>query len=396
MKILFAIFLSMLCSSAVLAQRKTMENYLLIARNMIEHNQEEKALPYLDTILYNQPYHKEALFLRGRINSNFQQYQVALTDYLKLIKIEPENKEVMYGCGVVRYHLGQYRMAVSTLRRCLEMTDRPTNTAYFKIDPWHHQAMGISTVNHMGIEIWNLIGLCHYQLCEYESAVVAFNEGMKIGDGSADLLVNRALAYEASGQIDFAKADYTSALNMVPEHESASLNMMQLHSESEQLELVNSFIASHPNHPQGFTKRGLIHYNNLDYQSAEKDFEVAFELSPENNDYLFNVALAKLKTGNLKESEEYFMELVERDPHRAAGYFNLGNIHYALKSFEEACSYYTLAIQLEPNMPSYLYNRAVAYYENGQQEKACEDMTKAHLLNPEVGNDFLIKYCSSY
>jgi tetratricopeptide (TPR) repeat protein len=256
--------------------------------------------------------------------------------------------------------------------------------------------MGISTVNHMEIEIWNLIGLCHYQLDEYEAAVVAFNEGMKIGDGSADLLVNRALAHEALEQIDFAKADYTSALNMVPEHESASLNMLRLQSESEQMELVNSFIATHPNQPQGFTKRGLMHYNNLDYESAEKDFEVAFELSPEKNDYLFNFALAKLKTGKLKESEEYFLVLVERDPRRAAGYFNLGNIHYALESFEEACSYYTLAIQLEPNTPSYLYNRALAYYENGQQEKACADMGRAHLLNPEVGNDFLIKYCSSY
>ena len=394
-KIAIAIIIVVWCPVNTRAQRQSVvNNYLQLAAQQVEQNQEEKALPYLDTVIYKQPYNKEALFLRGRIYSNLHEYQHALTDYLRLTEIDPENKEATYSLGVVRYQMGQYNMAITDFQKCLKAASQPTNTAFFKIDPWNKKAMDISTITHMDAEIWNFIGLCLYHLDEFEAAISAFTEGLKTDKNYVDLLVNRALGYEALGEHDLARTDYTTALLISPDHETASLNLLRLQSEDERLESLNTFIASNPDHPQGYANRGLLHFSNSNYQAAEGDLTAAFELNPENNDYLFNLALSKLKTGKLTESEELFMELIDREPKRAGAYFNIGNIHFTQKSFDTACSYYSIAIQLQPNMPVYLYNRALAFYENDQRDKACEDMRLAHLLDPAIGNDFLIKYCS--
>jgi tetratricopeptide (TPR) repeat protein len=395
MKVAVAIISVLLLSTFAYAQRKSVDKYLQLAQQMADLNQDEKSLAYLDTVLHKHPQQKDALFLRGRLNSNMQQYRDALTDYLTLIEIDPENKEAHYSCGVVRYHLGQYRMAIPTFSHCLQLATQPTNTVYFKIDPLEKTAFEISTMHRMDIDIWNYIGLCHYQLHEFDAALSAFGEGIGIDNNSIDLLTNRALTYEALGEIDRARTDYMRVLSQFPEHETASLNMARLQTEEDRMRTLNSFISTHPNHPQGYANRGNLHFQNMNYQAAEKDFMYALVLYAENNDYLFNAALAKLKTDNFNESEELFMELIDRDPQHAGAYFNLGNIHYTRKSFDTACSYYTIAVQLQPASPSYLFNRALAWHENGQHDEACEDMRLANQIDPGIGNDFLKKYCNS-
>lgn len=395
MKFAFVFIISLIFLTTATAQRPSVNKYLELANQFADQNQEEKALAYLDTVLYLQPHNKDALFLRGRLHSNLHQYHDALTDYLTLSEIDPENKEALYGCGVVRYHLGQYHMAISAFSQCLRLKTQPTNTAYFRIDPWEKHALGISTMHGMDVDIWNYIGLCHYQLHEFDAAITAFDKGLGIDKNSVDLLINRALVFEALGEVELARTDYLTVLSLIPEHETASLNLVRLQTEEDRLKSLNSFIVAHPDLPQGYSNRGHLHFQNKNYQAAEKDFVTALDLNPENNDYLFNAALAKLKTGNLSDSEALFMELIDRNPQHAAAYFNLGNIHFTRKSFNTACSYYTIAIQLQPNLPSYLFNRALAYHEYGQHDKACEDMRLANQIDPETGIDFLSKHCGS-
>jgi tetratricopeptide (TPR) repeat protein len=395
MKVVFVFIISLLFFTAAKAQRASMHKYLELANQLADQNQEVKALAYLDTILYLHPYSKDALFLRGRLLSNLQQYREALTDYLTLTGIDPENKEALYGCGVVRYHLGQYHMAISAFNQCLRLKTQPTNTAYFRIDPWEKHALGISTMHGMDVDLWNYIGLCHYQLHEFDAAISAFDKGLENDKYSIDLLINRALAHEALGENELARTDYMKVLSLIPEHETASLYLVRLQTDEDRLSSLNSFIATHPDLSQGYSNRGHLHFQNKDYQAAEKDFVTALELNHENDDYLFNAALAKLKTGNLNDSELLFNELIDRNPQHAGAYFNLGNIHFTRKAFDSACSYYTIAIQLQPNLPSYLFNRALALYENEKYDEACEDMRLANRIDPEIGIDFISKYCSS-
>lgn len=390
-----SIIIALVSSFSSDAQRRSAETYLQRADDLLEANKEAEALGYLDTCLAKQPENIEALFLRARIYSNQHRYQEALTDYLKLNAIDPENKEALYSCGVARYQLGHYRMALDDFNASLDLPGRATNTAYFKIDPWQKNAVGISTISRMEVDLWNFIGLCHSKLTEYNEALVAYNKGLQIESRNIDLLVNRAMVYEAMEKPQLALADYETVLLLDPHSEVASLNLVKLRSKEEQLQALNTFVANRPSHPQGYEKRGLLFFEMELYQNAEKDLERALELQPENDEYLFNLALVRFKMGNLTDAGTLFIELTDRDPRHAGAYFNLGNIMYRQKNFDAAVSYYTMAIQHQPGTPSFLYNRALALFETNLPKRACEDMRLANDLDPELGNEFLDKFCGS-
>jgi len=389
--IFFLLFL--LSNNPSYGQRKSVYQNLQIAIEFIDKNQETKALPYLDKCLSKQPDNQEALFLRAGILNNQEQVLEALTDYNALLSLDPENKEALYSRGTLRYQLEQYDMALEDFEKCLGLPSRGTNTAYFKIDPLSDKASGISTISRMKADLWNYIGLCYYQLGKLEKALESYDQGLALEQNHLDLHINRALVYEEMNEYKLAKEAYQTILNMDPDHERASINLLRMQSGNEKIRKLSEYILNHPDQPIGYADRGLAYYNLNKFEMAENDLAMAAKLSS-STDYKLNLALSKMKLNKLEEAESVLLEITETDPNNSKTYFNLGNIQYMRAHYNEAISYFTLAIQKENDNPSFYYNRALAYHGNGQIENACEDMNFANMFNPGTGSEFIIKYCA--
>ncbi len=393
-KNLIFLHLFLMISLISFGQRSSAIQNLQKARELHEKNRDEKALVHLNECIKQLPDNAEALFLRARIFSNQKEFLKALTDYNALLSLHPEDKEAFYSRGIIRYQLEQYSMALEDFIKCVELPSKETNTAYFKMDPTSNKAAGISTMSSMDIDVWNYTGLCYYRLDQPENAMFAFNSGLEAEPLHTDLLINRALVYEQLGQLEKARFDYKTILQHNPDHNIASINILRLQSSDEKLQSLNSYIIQHPEQSIGYADRGLAYHDAEDYEKAESDLVMAYQIDPDNIENKMNLALTKLKLDKLAEAEKLFLEISEKDHYSEKAYFNLGNVKFKQNNYEEAISFYTLAINFNSNNPSYLHNRSLAYYENNEIEKACEDMKIAQLMNPEIGVEFAEKYCS--
>lgn len=372
---------------------------LTIAQRLIEINEEDSALQFLNACLSKRFDYREALFLRARIYNNRKLFEKALTDYNALITLNPENKEVFYSRGIILYQRSQFELAVADFQKALKLPDDETQTAFFKIDAGSNAVIGISTISGMDSDLWNYIGLCYHAMNQYELAIKSYDIGIKIDKNSIDLYINRALTFEESGELDRAIHDYEFVLSNHPDHPIATYNLLNIQKNHKQdsghLESLDFFIEENPSFSMGYEARGLFYFEFKDFESALSDFKKAVKFDPENIEYLFNLALCNEKLKRTDEAEELFLMVIELDQSHSGAYFNLGNLQFRQGLFDEAISYFTIAHHLNSKNASILYNRALAYYEKNLIEKACLDMIEVKKLDDSLGSSFYKKYCTT-
>jgi tetratricopeptide (TPR) repeat protein len=384
----------LLVFSPCTAQRVSTQKTLNAAIESLNAGNEEVALFKLDTVLARQPLDTEALLLRARVLCNRNEFDRALVDYNKLIELEVENKEAWYGRGLTRLELKQYEAALTDFTNCLEMPDKPTNTAYFKMDASGDFTSSINTLRGMDAEIWNHIGLSHYFLHQFELAVQAFNKGLEINDKMADLYVNRALCYEGLNQPDQAIQDNSTALGLDASNATAALNLANIQQSERSTVLFDAITEKNPRQAEAYSSRAMAFYKNKEYEMAESDFRRAMELDTAHHNYALNLAMTLLRLGKIAEAETLLLGLTDKDPRNAAVWFNLGNISFSRKSYDEAVAYYTLAIEADGlQHAAYLYNRGLAFEAMDEIEKACQDVQEAQKIDTEIGQKFYQKYC---
>ena len=371
---------------------------LRIAQSLIEKNEEDSAIIYLNIILSKTNNHEEALLQRVKIYSNQGKYNKALVDCNALVELYPENKEIRYARGIVKQRLEQFEPAINDFQTSLILPNGDTQTAYFKMEPRDNMTSGISTMSSMESEIWNNIGLCYHKMGNYDEAILAYDSGIYLDETYIDIYINRAISYEERGDIRLATLDYEYVLSKMPNHPIASFNLIYLQKGQNQDENIKdkltAFILDNPLIADGFASRGLYYYEMQQFDLAQLDFLEATRLDPSNINYQFNLGLALEKTNNAIEAEQILINITEREPEHSGAYFNLGNIKHKSSQFQEAIAYYTLAHHYNRKNIFILHNRALSYLENDQKEKACEDMAKVLQVDKALAANFISTYCS--
>ena len=367
------------------------------AQSYIANNQEENAIPFLNSILEAKPTHREALLLRAKAFNNLQLFDKALVDYNGLAEIIPNNPEIFYARGVTRYQMEQFHLAIEDFMQVLALPGAETQTAFFKMDPATNSSIEISTMSTIKSDVWNYIGLCYLKVGKHDKALNAFNEGLRLSANSSDLYVNRGLTHEKIGMMENAWKDYNSALSIDPANQRASYNALRIKmgydEESNMIEALSSFISENPELGEGYSARGLHYYGLGKYNLALEDFEKAMEFDADNVEYKFNLALCMEKVNRPNESELLFLSIIETDPTHSGAYFNLGNLKYKLGQYNDAINYYTLAYHHNTDNILILYNRGLAYHKIGQNKKACQDMNKVMIDDSRLAGDFYSKHC---
>jgi len=370
---------------------------LKYAESLIENNNVDSALVYLNSILYVNPMYTQALIVRSKVWYNSGAFEKAVIDYTALLERNPEDKETLYLRGLARQNLSLYQLALEDYHRALKLTNEETNVAFFRIDPETNAAEGISTINNMSADIYNKIGLCYHYLEEYDLAIKYFNLAIAEDKLALDVFVNRAVTYTAVNEIQLAKNDYIRVLEKEPNHTVASFNLLQLNrlqgNYDEALNSLIKFTVDYPGSGSGYEALGLFYFETNEYNLALENFRKAAAIDTLNLDYKFNLALALDKNEKYAEAKMLFEEVIEKDPLHSSAYFNLANIYFKSGEFDEAISYYSIAHYHNAENYLILHNRALAYYKTNQLEAACTDMEEVLKSNESLARDFYNNYC---
>ena len=118
----------------------------------------------------------------------------------------------------------------------------------------------------------------------------------------------------------------------------------------------------------------IFEYGNFLYSiskntEAERFYQEALDIEPDNILALTFMALNKLILNQLDDAKDYIMKALKINPHHEYILFCAGRIFYARKEFEEAKPYLIRAVEQNPDIETQ-NTLALTYYELGEYNSA--------------------------
>lgn len=200
-----------------------------------------------------------ACFALGRTFNDMGNYQAAVGAFNSAVTYEPKNGEYIYFRGHALRRMGDYQAALKDIERTLELLPN---------DPKVHFERG----------------LIKLKLKDYATAWKDFDTAFRLEPREYAALINRGCVYSLLNDLENAKADFEQAL-AIKENGHSYANL------------------------------GDIHLMSDESGEAITDFEKSRELSPDLKEAVVGLALAHFFQGEVEKAREMWAELVKDEPH---------------------------------------------------------------------------------
>ncbi|MGB3480328.1 MAG: tetratricopeptide repeat protein [bacterium] len=212
-----------------------------------------------------QNYPREPIFYRNRgvAYEECGDYESAIADFSKALKIRPGYADCYLRRGNVYFTKGLYDTAVYDFGRAIEI-DPYFATAYYNR------------------------GVVYLKIGEHNKAISDFTRAIKIKPDYSDAYVNRGIIYGLSGRYNQAISDFTQAIGIRPNFVEAYNNRGFAYSQIGKYELAitdfSRVIAINPNFEEAYNNRGFAYSKIGKYEAAIADFSQALRLNPNDKE----------------------------------------------------------------------------------------------------------------
>jgi tetratricopeptide (TPR) repeat protein len=196
----------------------------------------------------------------------------------------------------------------------------------------------------------------HEQL---DSALVNFNEAIRLQSSFPEALVNRSDIFRVKGNYTQAIADCDSAL------------------------------AADKNYTQAHMNRGIAYCHVNKYDEALKDFSYVASKNSSDPSLYRNRGNLYDMSGKLDSAISDYSMAIQLDPESADAYFSRARSYVKMKKYKEALADLTVFDQINPdNKDLYIY-RVQVYKEMGNYTAALQDAMTAKKLGVQVNEDYI-------
>lgn len=197
--------------------------------------------------------------------------------------------------------------------------------------------------------------------------------------------VNRGIAYYDRNELEKARTDYTSAIQIDPKNVEAFHNRGDLLLRQGLLEAAikdyTDAIALNDRLASAYNGRGNALRESGQIDGAIVDYSKAIDLDPKSP-FAFNGRGNALRDkGEADKAIADFTQAVRLNPSYATAYIGRANASTDKSDWASALKDYDAAIALDPKDPTGYNNRGTAYQNNGELDKAIADYDKAVSLD---------------
>jgi tetratricopeptide (TPR) repeat protein len=199
-------------------------------------------------------------------------------------------------------------------------------------------------------------GLVRYILKDYEGAIAALTQSIKLTPNDFKAYVSRGNIRVLSGDKQGAMADYNSALKINP----------------------NSFLV--------YVGRGNSHLVLGNKQEAISDYNSALKINPNSAAAYVGRGSAYYELGDKQEAIANYTSALNINPKYVLAYLGRGNARSDLGDKQGAIADYNTALKINPNLAQAYYNRGVVRDDLGDKQGAIADWQKAAELFRQQGN----------
>lgn len=337
-------------------------------------------------------------FRSGIICYKGGQYKKAIDHFLNAVEADPGDPEKWGNLGLAYKEDGNVVKAKENFRKAIRKSTDNKDRYY------------------------NQLGFYLTELQNYKEAISLFNRAIEL-DPDPVYLENLGFAYEHSGDIQNAEANYLKALEMEETEKDTYENRLGIFYFNQGIydKSIQHYLNAIKIEPKAiyYENLGLSYQESNQLPEAEKYFRKAIEESTDNKDkyynqlafflsgigrhkeasklldkaleikkaptYYENLGYAYENLGRMEDAEKNYRKALRLSPHEKDKYYNrLGNFYFHQDNIDKAIGYYKKAIELKPEA-DYYENLGNLYNDLGKKDLFEDAILKAARLKPQDG-----------
>ena len=267
----------------------------------------------------------EAYIENGKADLAMRSIGKAYQNFSKAYELDPKNNEVINQLATLSFNNRQFQKAIELAQKCVNCKNAS-----------------------------RILGMSFYNLEDY---------------GKAQKYLKEAIEKNAQD----AYAAYT-----------LGQTYLELEDEKNAIVQFQNAIELEPK-SQWMYELGLICYNQNDYKSALKYFEMAANKGyNKSNDFYENYGFAQVYSGDTENGIKTLNIVLQRKPNNKELMNNIAYAMYDSKKYNEALDYFTKLLNINPKDATTLYMAGLTFQKLGQKEKGQKICDNAIELNPAL------------
>ncbi len=308
---------------------------ILKTKLMQASSREDEALKFMADVVARQSKENDLRIAYGRMlvdasSTDSSYLKEALNQFKQVLKLEPDNEDIMFFAGIVSLELGEFDDSEKYLLKLNRRSVRLEETSYY-------------------------LGRIEEERENYERAI-RWYDTVGRGETYFSSHIRSALLKARLGDVDGARAH---------------LGTVQARNPGQRLRI--------------FLAEGEILRDVELYQDAYDVYTRALEEVPGNSELLYARAMVAEKLDNLSGLEEDLLAILEREPDHVDALNSLG---YTLADrtdrYEEALTYIERANELRPNVAYILDSLGWVHFRLGNLDQAREFLHRALALEQDA------------
>jgi tetratricopeptide (TPR) repeat protein len=324
-KIPIAAILLLACAN-LFAQSDSAQIYFQKAIEQKTAKQLLVASKSLDKAIHFNDKFKEAYLENAYINLEMRKVDNALTNFNKVLELEPNNTAAVKELMEIYYNYRQYAKAKELANKCIGCLNAE-----------------------------KIIALCYYQEEDYGNAV----------KGLLSFLGKNPTDAEATYTLARSYLDMEQFKNAVPYYNKAILLNQD----------KNTWIY----------ELGMIYYTLADYKNAVVFFNKAAEKGyPQKSDFVENLGYAYIYSGQFDEGEKMLLGLLEKKPDNKELLRDIAEAYYNGKLYAKSLGYCQKLMEMDMKDGKALYQAGLCFQKMGQKDKGQGMCDKAIELDPSL------------
>ncbi len=283
-------------SSEAIKLKSTDEAYFGRAMAYQAKGDKDKAIIDLDAALTLNPNHIEALRQRGAIYVTLKEYNKAITDFTKVIQLDPTHGSsvVFAQRGDAYYFQQEYAKAIDDFTQAIQKNGSNANAYIGRANIFRTQG-------------------------DYAKAISDYDKFIQMYPQIGSAYAGRGDAYFFSTQYDKAIADFNKAISL----SSDKVDLSSIYGE-----------------------RAAALFLKGMYQAATTDYTKAIELNSKNAEAYAGRGDAFVKLNDLEKAGLDFNVAIRLDSTRAQTYVNRGDAYFLRGKYADAAADYTTVLKL--------------------------------------------------
>ncbi|MGL5881504.1 MAG: tetratricopeptide repeat protein [Xenococcaceae cyanobacterium] len=307
---------------AIALNPDAIEAYFQLGKLLTLEGYLDKAINIYRRAIQNHPDRVEFYYLLAEANLSQANCQEAVFCYRKAIELDPNADRAYFGLAEICRHRKNWTEAVSNYKKTL------------KINSNHYQAC-----LQLGI-IWQ-------QQQQWEKAAAAYRQSILLNPNAIESYLNFASLLTKQSKYEAAFHNYRQVIQMSP---NASINETQAIAGYRQALITNPNTTAKDRYQLAKLLRGKSHF-----AEAIEEYKKAIELDP--NCYLayIDIQYTPIESQQLHELIDFYRQLLQKHPHLAIAWGNLGdaftqqgNLSEAIDCYQKSC--FQIAIAANPKL----------------------------------------------